>query len=193
MIKKYSFIDNTTVEFDDSKTVRELLNQVFEVAGYYEPFGMGIVTLYQPHSTKSTEGWFTTDVDRSCSDEIENEDWLCIAYHKPGVFYFAEGGWGHHMISLGNHPHIENPVLLHLRFDDFDNSVVVAGKYTFADIINELRDKEYIPMNSSHLVIRAVNPYSNPRVIHFSDPIMRVTLDKFKASLPNAVVFIDIA
>ena len=40
------------------------------------------------------------------------------------------------MLHLGNHPQIDNPVLLHLRFDDFDNSVVINGKYTFENIIN---------------------------------------------------------
>lgn len=188
----YTFSGEEPIEFDDSKSVKELIEYAFDKFGYYEPFGMDIVTLFQCHHPETNTGWFTTDVKRSCAEEIKTPEWLCFAYHKPGVFYFAEGGWGHHMISLGNHPHIEDPVSLKLRFEDFNNSVVIAGKYTFMDIIKALKKTEYIPEDASYLVINAINPYKEAYIIRFSDEIMSKSLVEFKEQLPLSVVIIDI-
>ena len=192
MLKEYRFFDGLTVQFDDQKTVRELLKYAFEQGEYYEPFGMNVVTLFQAHSSKSTEGWFTTDVDKTCAEEIEDPEWLGFAYHLPGVFYYAEGGWGHHMATLGNHPVINDPVSLNLRFDEFDNTVVIAGKYSFKDIVAKLIDVGYITDDATHLVIRSVNPYREPYTISFSDQIMNLPLTEFESKLPDSVIIIDI-
>lgn len=153
---------------------------------------MDVVTLFQAHSSKSTEGWFTTDVNKTCAEEIEDPEWLGFAYHLPGVFYYAEGGWGHHMVTLGNHPVINNPVSLHLRFDEFDNTVVIAGKYSFKDIIAKLIDVGYITDEATHLIIRSVNPYREPYTISFSDQMMNLPLTEFGNKLPDSVIIIDI-
>ena len=121
MHRMFKFEDLEPLFFDDTKSVKELIQYAFNEFDYYEPAGTEIVTLFQPQSRTST-GWFTTDTSRLCVDEIEDAEILCFAYHMPNVFYFAEGGWEHHMLHLGNHPQIDNPVFLHLRFDDFDNS-----------------------------------------------------------------------
>lgn len=130
MTRIYQFVGEEPLSFDDSKSVKELIQYAFDEFGYYEPAGMELVTLFQPQARTYT-GWFTTDTTRSCADEIENRENLCFAYSMPNVFYFAEGGWGHHMLKLGNHPPIDAPVLLKLRFEDFDHSVVINGTYTF--------------------------------------------------------------
>lgn len=142
MIREYRFFDGGTIRFDDKRTVGELLRAAFDEFGFTEPFGMDIVTLYQPAFAKgSYTGWFTTDKLNSCAKEIEKADDLYFAYCKPGVFYFAEGGWGHHMIKLGNRPKLEDPVAISLRFEDFHHTVVIAGKFTFGDIIRELNHR----------------------------------------------------
>ena len=116
MIKNYTFFDGGTISFDDEKKVKELIRYAFDEFDYYEPIGIEYVTIFQCHHSKTNTGWFTKDTNNSCCDEIENPDELCFAYYVPEVFYFAEGGWGHHMRELGNHPEIPNPVDIKLRF-----------------------------------------------------------------------------
>jgi len=192
MIVKYHFFDGGDIEFDSTKSVKELIRYAFERWGYYEPLGMEIVTIFQAHHSKSSVGWFTTDTSRSCSEEIENCKELCFAYHLPYTFYFAEGGWGHHMAMLGNHPVINNPVSLHLRFNDFDNTVVINGGYSFGDIIRYLQKGDYLPENVNSLLVRAINPYMKPYLISLDDPIMKVALMEFEKALPDSVTIIDI-
>lgn len=191
MMRQFQFEGESPLLFDDSKTVKELIQYAFDEFDYYEPAGMEIVTLFQPQSRTHT-GWFTTDTTRLCAEEIENEKNLCFAYHMPNVFYFAEGGWGHHMLHLGNHPQIDSPVLLHLRFEDFDHSVVINGKYTFEDIITFLKKYDELPENASALLIRAINPYQQPYSISFNSSLMRLPLTEFEKKLPDSVVIIDI-
>lgn len=190
MHRMFKFEGQEPLFFDDTKSVKELIQYAFNEFDYYEPAGMEIVTLFQPQSRTST-GWFTTDTSRLCVDEIEDAEILCFAYHMPNVFYFAEGGWGHHMLHLGNHPQIDNPVLLHLRFDDFDNSVVINGKYTFENIISFLKRTNYLPREVCSLLIRAINPYQEPSLISFDSELMRLQLTEFEKTLPNSVVLID--
>ena len=191
MHRMFKFEGQEPLFFDDTKSVKELIQYAFNEFDYYEPAGMEIVTLFQPQSRTST-GWFTTDTSRLCVDEIEDAEILCFAYHMPNVFYFAEGGWGHHMLHLGNHPQIDNPVLLHLRFDDFDNSVVINGKYTFENIISFLKRTNYLPREACSLLIHAINPYQEPSLISFDSELMRLQLTEFEKTLPNSVVLIDI-
>lgn len=178
MIQKYTFCDGSTLEFDDSKSVKELIEYAFDTFGYYEPMGMDIVTLFQAHHPNTTTGWFTTDTTLRCADEIQNRDWLCFAYHLPNVFYFAEGGWGHHMRELGNRPLISNEIHLEIRFEDFSNAIVINGNYTFMDIVRALKQSEYICVNCNAVRVIPVGvgqSYSIP----FSDPIMHMCLTEF--------------
>jgi len=98
------------------------------------------------------------------------------------------------MEHLGNHPEIIQPVSLNIRTKDFDHTIVIAGKYTFRDIITALKSKEYIPYDSNALVIRGVNPYQDPYPVFFTSPDMDLNLVQFKERLPesSAVVIIDI-
>ena len=180
MIRKYTFHGEGTIEFDDEKSVRELIQKAFEEFDYYEPAGMDIVTVFQSHHSDSYTGWFTTDVNRSCADEIEDRDWLCFAYFLPNIFYFAEGGWGHHMPELGNHPEIPDAVSLNLSFEDFDNTVVINGNYCFKDIIRYLMETEYIPENCSKVLVDPVGIVNAPYEIAFDDPIMSEKLTRFE-------------
>lgn len=175
------------LEFDDSKTVRELIAYVFDRFDYYEPAGMDIVTVFQCHHSKSNNGWFTTDTSRTCAEEIEDPgELLCIAYHKPGAFYFAEGGWGHHMEELGNHPILPDPVTLYLRFEDFRNAVVINGHYCLNDVVRYLIRTSYLPADCSELLICPIG-IGKVCPIPFSDPIMRVPLTEVDDMLDEYV------
>lgn len=179
MLQKYTFFDGGTVEFDDARTVKELLAYAFYRFGYYEPFGMDVVTLFQGHHPDTYCGWFTTDVNRKCVDEIKNPDELCFAYYMPDVFYFAEGGWGHHMPTLGNHPMIPDAVALNIRFEDFDHNVVINGNYSFRDVIDMLVSVGYIPRSSKYVkVLLGGLPEAN-YLLSLSDEIMGKTLTDF--------------
>ena len=179
MIKEYSFYDGAKknrLEFDDSKSVRELIEYAFEVFGYYEPLGMDIVTIFQ-HS-RTTDGWFTTDTSLTCAQEIEYSDGLNFAYHVPGVFYFAEGGWGHHMPTLGNHPEIPNAVSIIISTEDLNDTIVINGDYSFEDIVKTLKETEYIDQNRDYLEVLVVGPGEYYH-IPLSDPIMKIPLIDF--------------
>ena len=184
MVREYTFFADgqRTLAFDDSKTIRELIEYAFDEFEYYEPAGMELVTLFQCHHSQSDTGWFTTDTTRICSEEIENRDELCFAYQMPGVFYFAEGGWGHHMTGLGNHPLIPDPVALKIRFEDFDNTVVINGKYSFSDIIRYLEKTDYIA-DFSQLLIKPVGITNGPYSIYPSDSLLRLNLVDFLAKI----------
>lgn len=178
MKQEYTFCTGSTLEFDDSKSVKELIEYALDIFGYYEPMGMDILTIFQAHHPDTNTDWFTTDVTLRCVDEIRNRDWLCFAYHLPDVFFFAEGGWGHHMPELGNRPRIPNEVSLKLRFKDFDNTIVINGNYTFMDIVRVLRQREYIKSDCDAVKVLPVGiaqSYSIP----FSDSIMKMCLTEF--------------
>ena len=65
MIKTYKFFGESPLEFEDSKTVKELVEYAFDKFNYYEPFGMDTVTIFQCHHPKSNKGWFTTDTKKN--------------------------------------------------------------------------------------------------------------------------------
>lgn len=183
MKQKYTFFDEGTIEFDDTKSVKELIEYAFDEFDYYESAGMEVVTLFQAHHPDTDTGWFTTDVAASCADEIRNPAELFFAYHIPDVFYFAEGGWGHRMPKLGNHPEIPNAVSLKIQFEDFDHTVVINGKYTFNDIIRFLKETEYIDDSCSSVEAVPVGCASKSYKIPFSDAIMSESLSDFENTL----------
>lgn len=183
MKQKYTFFDGGTIKFDDKKSVKELIAAAFDSFDYYEPLGMDIVTLFQAHHSKTNTGWFTTDVEVSCAEEIENPNELCFAYHLPNVFYFAEGGWGHHMAELGNHPEIPNAVSLSLRFDDFDNTLVINGQYSFNDIIHTLKRADYIPDSCKFIKVIPIGCGHKSYSIPFSDSLMSICLTDFREKI----------
>lgn len=174
----YTFCDGGALEFDDSRSVKELIKYAFESFGYYEPIGMDKVTLFQARHPDTSTGWFTTDVTARCADEIRERDCLCFAYHMPNVFYFAEGGWGHHMPRLGNRPPIDNEVLLNLRFEDFDSRIVINGDYTFMDIVRFLKQSGYIDPDCYSVRILPVGT-GQTYTLPLSDPIMLTQLTEF--------------
>ncbi len=192
MIQKYEFYGEEAFYFDDQKSVKELIRYAFEKFDYYEPLGFDIVTIFQPHHSRANVGWFTTDTEKSCAEEIENKSELFFAYHKQDVFYFAEGGWGHHMTDITNKPEIKNPVALNLRFEDFDHTVVFCGDITMRNIIDLFIKAGYIDSKADHLRIQIINPYMDPIYISFSDNRLDLDLISFKKSLPNAVAIINI-
>lgn len=97
----------------------------------------------------------------------------------PDAFYFAEGGWGHHMRELGNHPIIPNPVDINLKFNDFKSTVVVNGNYCFMDIIMLLKKVDYIPKTCNNLTVIPIGAVNKKYIIPVNDEIMNKPLTKF--------------
>lgn len=187
MMKEFHFIGEEPVQFDDSKCVRELIEYAFNRFDYYEPFGMDSVTVFQCHHPDSNYGWFTTDTKRRCVDEIKNRDELCFGYHIPGILYFAEGGWGHHMDELGNHPVFEKPVSLKLKFEDFDHTVVFEGTHSFKEILNLLKNTGYLEKSISQIKVNVL-AYPKPnysQYIELRNPILDAPIAEFENSLPE--------
>lgn len=189
MIRKYRFDSEEPFEFDDSKTVKELVEYAFEKFDYYEPFGMNTVTVFQCSHSGSNEGWFTTDTSRRCADEIEDCENLCFAYNIPRDFYYAEGGWGHHMKSLGNHPILQNPVSLKLKFDDFVNTIVFRGTMTFNEVIDRFVKAGYIERPDRITVkMPSLQNSTYSTYISIDDEIIGAPLTEFEASLPPEII-----
>ena len=178
MNHKYTFFDGGDIEFDDSRSVRELIEYAFDRFGFYEPMGMDVLTLFQSHYPNTHNGWFTTNVNLKCSDEILNRENLFFGYHIPNVFYLVEGGWGHHTKDLGNRPEIPNEVRINLRTKDFDGSVVINGAYTLYDVVCFLKENEYLDTDCETMTVIPVGVgrhYSVP----LSDAIISLPLTEF--------------
>ena len=163
MIKTYKFFGENPLEFEDTKTVKELLQYALERFDYYEPFGMDTVTIYQ-----SSHSHFTLDTNRKCSEEIKDLDGICFAYHIPNFLYYAEGGWGHHMTELSNHPVFNNPVSLKIKFEDFDHTVVFEGTHSFREVLNLLKRVGYIDEPIERIKIQVI-AYPNPNYTKYID------------------------
>lgn len=185
MKQMYTFSGEESIEFDDTRSVRELINYAFSKYDYYEPLGMDIVTIFQAHHPASNTGWFTIDVDKCCANEIINRNELCFAYYMPNVFYFAEGGWGHHMLELGNHPTIPNQIALKIELNGERNTIVINGNITCHSIINKLIDVGYIENSITKInILEIAYPFRrNFREIFLSDAILDVPLTEFVKTL----------
>lgn len=182
MIQTYQFWGEMPLEFDDSKTVRELIRYAFEQLDYYEPFGMDAVTIYQtgtPH--------FILDTNRKCHEEIADPNGLCFAYHIPGFLYYAEGGWGHHMPELANHPVFQQPVPLKLKFEDFHHTVVFEGTHSFREVLDLLKQVGCIsdPVERIEIQVLAYPDPNYTRSIDCRDPILDAPLTEFYKALPT--------
>ena len=182
MLQSYTFFDGGTIQFDDARPVSELIRAAFNAFGYYEPAGQDLVTVFQYHHPDTTTGWFTTDTGRLCRDEIVAPSTLCFAYYMPGVFYYAEGGWGHHMPELGNHPEISDAVSLALRFEGYDDRVVVNGNYHARDIADFLKRGGYIPADAKEMQAFGIGT-GNICHIPFGSPIMDLPLTQLEDAL----------
>ena len=183
MIQTYRFFgENSSLEFDDSKTVKELLQYAFEQFDYYEPFGMGTVTIYQ-----SGHAHFTLDTSRKCYEEIKDPNGLCFAYYIPGFLYYAEGGWGHHMSELSNHPEFISPVSLKIKFEDFDHTVVFEGTHSFREVLELLKRVRYIDESFDQILIQVL-AYPKPnytKYIECHNSILDAPMAEFYKTLPT--------
>ena len=182
MIQIYKFFGENSFEFEDSKTVRELIQYAFELFGYYEPFGMNTVTIYQ-----SNYAHFTLDTSRKCHEEIKDLNGLCFAYHIPGLLYYAEGGWGHHMSELPNHPEFSLPVSLKLKFENFDHTVVFEGRRSFREVLKLLKRVGYITDSIEKIKIHVLAyPKSNYSCyIDCCNSILDAPMYELKKTLPT--------
>jgi len=184
----YKFFDGGTIKFDDQRSVKDLIAYAFQSFDYCEPMGMDVVTIFQTHHPNSRTGWFTTDTSLRCAEEIKSPNELCFAYYSPNVFYFAEGGWGHGMTGLGNRPKIDNEVALNLRIDDSRNTVVINGKYTFKDVINFLKETEYIDRRCNYIEVCPIGCIEKSYTLPFKDPIMNMCLSDFEKELEKYTI-----
>ena len=87
------------------------------------------------------------------------------------------------MTELENHPTIDNAVALKIRFDDFRNTVVINGMYTFNDIVNVLKRTAYLSNDCNYVEVIPVGCGTKSYLIPFSDPIMKARLMDFETIL----------
>lgn len=146
MNKLYKVFGMEPIVFDDRKPVKELIKFVFDQGDYYEPAGMNIVTLYDASSYH-----VITDTTMPCYKAFSSQgnmghgnNGLCLAYYLPNRFFYAEGGWGKHMIEMDVVENISDPVAVEFRFTDFKNTVVLNGNLTIRQIYNYLLKTTYI-------------------------------------------------
>ena len=187
MNQKYTFFRGGTLEFDDQKSVKELITHAFDTFKCDKPIGIDCVTLFQAHHPDTFTGWFTTNVTSSCANEIKNPNELYFAYHLPNIFYYVEGGWGHHMKELGNRPQIDNEVSLKIRYKDLKNTVIVNGQYTFFDLINFLKSTKYITEDCRGIEVIPIGCAEKSYTLSFEDPITKVCLSEFENILEQRI------
>ena len=159
MERLYRFFDMEDVLFDDERSVKELMEYVFEKSDCYEPMGMDIVTVYD-----ASKYYVVTDTSKKCKDELDPSggNGFTVAYLKEDKFFFAEGGWGHHMIDMNAVKLIGNPINIRVVFDDFKNSVVINGNLTLGEIYAFLCDTTYISRSESNFFIGDLDCGKNP-------------------------------
>ena len=147
------------VIFDDEKTVRELIERVFEESGYYEPMGMDVVTVYDASKYR-----VVLDTSKKCKDELspEGHNGFTVAYLKEDKFFFAEGGWGHHMINMNAAKLIGNPINIRVVFDGFKNSVVINGNIKLGEIYSFLCETTYITEDNYNFFVGALDYGMSP-------------------------------
>lgn len=181
MLQTYKFWGENAFEFDDSKTVKELIQYAFEQFDYYEPFGMHTVTVYQ-----TGHAHFTQDTSRKCYEEIKDPNDLCFAYYIPGFLYYAEGGWGHHMSELVNHPVFDDPVSLKLKFEEFNHTVVFEGRHSFREVLRLFKKVGYVSDSVTQIKVDVV-AYPKPnytKLIDCCNPILDDPISEFYKILP---------
>lgn len=182
MIQSYKFFGESSFEFEDSKSVKELILYAFELFGYHEPFGMNTVTIYQSNYTH-----FTLDTRRKCYEEIKDPNGLCFAYYIPGFLYYAEGGWGHHMSELPNHPVFNSPISFKIKFEGFNHSVVFEGTHSFREVLDLLKRVGYIDESLKRIKIQVL-AYPKPNYAKYIDcqnSILDVPMVEFYKTLPK--------
>lgn len=142
---------------------------------------MDTVTIYQTGFAH-----FTLDTSRKCCEEIKDPYGLCFAYYIPGFLYYAEGGWGHHMSELSNHPVFNNSVSLKLKFEDFDHTVVFEGPHSFREILDLLKQVGCVNDSISQITIQVLAyPNANyTKHVDCSDVILDAPMTAFYETLP---------
>ena len=89
MERTFTFSGEGPLSFDNTKSVKELIQYAFDVFGYEEPAGMEIVTLFQPGARTYT-GWL-------CGRSL-----FCIPY--AGCVLFCRGRMGASHAAPGKPP-----------------------------------------------------------------------------------------
>lgn len=142
---------------------------------------MDTVTIYQTGFAH-----FTLDTSRKCCEKIKDPYGLCFAYYIPGFLYYAEGGWGHHMSELSNHPVFNNSVSLKLKFEDFDHTVVFEGSHSFREILDLLKQVGYVNNSILQITIQVLAyPNANyTKHVDCSDVILDAPMTAFYETLP---------
>ena len=196
MLNKYLFHidgDDVVMETDDSISVKELIEILMERTDCYEPLGIDCVRIFEGYSEKSLSGWYIDDISQTCDKAIDNPNDLYLAYHMPDIFFYAEGGWGHHMAKLGNSPVIPNAVSLHIRFEEFDNTVVVNGAYSLREMISFIEKSGYLDSRIEGIIIHTINPYVSSKYFLIGDPTLDVgiTLERFHSMFREYVTIVE--
>ena len=141
MKRQYRFFDMEAVAFDDEGTVSELIRHVLMQSDRDVPMGLDSVTVYD-----AGQYCVVTDTSQKCKNVLEplGNNGFCLAFCKQGKFFFAEGGWGHHMMELCPPQAVEDPVSVTLAFGNFKSSIVINQGVTLGEMFVFLRDMGYI-------------------------------------------------
>lgn len=181
------------METDDSISVKELIEILMDRIDCYEPLGIDRVRIFEGYSEKSLSGWYIDNILQTCDKAIDNPNDLYLAYHMPDMFFYAEGGWGHHMVNLGNSPVIPNAVSLHIRFEEFDNTVVVNGAYTLREMILFIEKSGYLDSRIEGIIIHKINPHASSKYILIGDSSLDldITLERFHLMFQEYVTIVE--
>lgn len=155
MIKTYTFFNirkKIEIDFDENRTVKELISAVYEKYGFEAKHGLDVVTIYDMKN-------YHVVTNRKNTLKKENvSSGLCFAYFKKGEFLYVEGGWGHHMIKMDAVSQIKEPFMFYMSFDKVlnDFAFVATKKMTIKMLYEALYKSEHI-YTCSYIDIYNVN------------------------------------
>ncbi len=143
IMKRFTFFNihkRIEIEFDENRSVAELISAVYEKYGIEAKNGIDGVTVYDMKN-------YHVVTNRKSSLKKENlSSGLCFAYFKKDKFLYVEGGWGHHMIKMDAVSKIREPFMFYMSFIKplNDYAFVANKKMTVAELYGELVKGEYI-------------------------------------------------
>lgn len=174
-MKLYDIFDIGKLEFDENKTIAELVETAFEEYGYWEPAGIELVTIYDAEHYN-----VVLDRNKTCKEAGLGKK-LCIAYFKPNTFFYVEGGWGHHMIQMNAVKYIDNPIWFQLIFDKFQGVPVINGNVTLRQMFKFLSNAGYIDEECHRFIIYEWDEYySMNRVLRIAGKtIINIEKDRY--------------
>ena len=128
-----------TIDFDENKSVAELVAAVCKKYPLLMPKDLGTVTVYDP-----SHYHVVTDLSASVKDENLSGG-LCFAYFVKNEFLYVEGSWGHHMIDMDAVKKIKKPFMFRLSLTQpiMHEYFVATKSYTVKKLYESLVENGY--------------------------------------------------